>query len=126
MLTKKNCKAYAVLAILMDIMDDPFDVRGYVNGREEGFFVESGYSGNGWGVAFSESRNSDAIVVYTGHKWDFDTSGHIPNEEMYQNRKFFCQNYSEAAEFVKNFLMQPQKKPSRIALTTFKFPNETS
>jgi hypothetical protein len=106
MITYKNCKAYAVLAILLDMLgeDHKLTIRSYVNGREEGFYIVV-YGLRSKAVAFSENRNSDNIVVYFGVSNDFTPQGNVPSEEVYKNAKYFDYNaYLEAAKFIYNYL----------------------
>ena len=108
MLTKKNAKAYAVLAIAIDRMNDEWKnlfIEPYLNGREDGFAIST-FAGNK--VAFSENRNSDSIVVYCGKTYDFGMQGNMPYGEIYKNARYFAYNeYYEAAEWIINFLQPP-------------------
>jgi hypothetical protein len=68
----------------------------YANGREHGYHLSLLVYGNKggvekWGCSFSENRNSDDLVVYTGigilHC--FDMAGNVPSDHVYANRQFF-------------------------------------
>ena len=101
MLTKENAKAYAILAILVDMLDEDDDLRvePYLNGRENGFAVKL-RSGNEK-VVFSQHRRSDDIVVYSDKYHRFSMQGNSPTDEIYYNRQTFSPNdYYRAAEFV--------------------------
>lgn len=105
MLTRKNAKAYAVLCIIFDMTSEELwrecIVEPYLNGRENGFAV----SFRDEKVVFSENRNSDNIVVYTGKSYEFSMQGNGLTEEIYRNSKFFnYDRYLEAAEFCLKFL----------------------
>jgi len=77
-------------------------LESYKNGRENGFALSKG----GNKVAFSENRNSDDIVVYTGTTTDFEMGGNIPSEESYRNKKYFGpDDAKKAAQFIKHFLV---------------------
>lgn len=106
MLFVRNAKAYAVLAILYDLIGDQIDkftIETYLNGREEGFAIcDKTYHKK---VAFSEYRNNDSIVVYFGETVNFSLQGNSPDEKTYKNSKSFEYNqYLNAAEFIQNYL----------------------
>jgi hypothetical protein len=107
MLTQKNAKAYAVLAIVMDKMGDDFVevvVEPYLNGRESGFAVYrlSSFGSGKWNKAvFSEERNTDNIVVYTGDLQDFSIQGNTPTEDAWhKSTAFIAYDYVKAADFI--------------------------
>jgi hypothetical protein len=56
----------------------------YENGREHGYAVENGEKV----VVFSEYRNSDQIVLYTGKAIVWSLSQSI-NDEMYNRKTFY-------------------------------------
>jgi len=66
----------------------------YANGRERGYLLFA--SGTDKRAAFSENRNSDAIVLYTGTLHDFAMAGNLPSEDAWKRRQFF--NYDRAAD----------------------------
>lgn len=106
MLNSSNAKAYAVLSILFDLYGgncSKLRVLGYENGREHGFNVF--YHPNmDRTVAFSETRNSDQIVVYSGESYQFNQQGNGPNEQMYRNAIYFeGESYLPAAQWIKAF-----------------------
>lgn len=108
MLTRKNAKASAVLAILCDMYEESawnkLNVEPYLNGRESGFAVHDFYQASKK-VAFSENRNSDNIVVYYGTSSDFSMQGNTPSEKSYRNAKFFSYDeYHKAAKWIYEFL----------------------
>ena len=77
-------------------------VESYANCREQGFALASCYDRK---VVFSENRNSDDIVVYTGDCMTFEFNSNIPNEEAWENRKFFKPDQVEkAARFIVKYL----------------------
>lgn len=97
-------KANAVLSIVLDQSKDSsqFIVEPYVNGREVGWCISTFMTRM---VAFSENRNSDSIVVYSGDVFDFSMQGHVPTEKMYRNSVMFDHDgYLAAATFILRFL----------------------
>jgi hypothetical protein len=117
MLTQKNCKAHAVLAILYDMMGEEFqllDCEPYMNGREEGFCLKTSSEHNFKAVAFSENRNSDDIVIYCGEATDFSLQGNVPSEEIYNKKKYFqYHSYVEAAEYIRDYLISQKENKFR-------------
>jgi hypothetical protein len=78
-------------------------MRTIPNGREHGWSLYSQDYLNQ--VSFSESRNSDKIVVYCGEIGQFDPGGNVPSQKIYANKTFFDYNdYIGAARFVVGFL----------------------
>ncbi len=79
-------------------------VAPYQNGRERGHFLVETYTQRA--VAFSEYRNTDQIVIYTGMASDFDaTNGNTPSEEVYTKKIFQgCGKFNSSATIVYNFL----------------------
>ena len=79
-----------------------FHVECYANGREHGFAIKGyGVVKGGFGVAFSENRNSDSIVVYVGKYNDFGMAGNVPSEDVYRASKHFAYNeIYEAARLI--------------------------
>lgn len=106
MLNSSNAKAYAVLSILFDLYGDncsKLRVLGYENGREHGFNVYC-HPNMDRTVAFSESRNSDSIMVYSGESYQFNPQGNGPSEEMYRKVvSFGGTSYLPAAQWIKEF-----------------------
>jgi hypothetical protein len=93
-------KANAVLSIVLDQAKDSsqFYVEPYVNGREVGWCISMLMARR---VAFSENRNSDSIVVYSGDVVDFSMQGNVPDENVYRNSVMFDHNaYLAAATFI--------------------------
>ncbi len=67
----------------------------YANGREHGYNLSVWLLGekgraNRWSCSFSENRNSDQLVVYTGLGFTaFSMQGNVPLEEAYSTKKLF-------------------------------------
>jgi len=84
-------------------------VESWANGREQGLCLkhwpaEAGILFSKMAV-FSEARSSDNILVIAGTSDDFCHQTNQPNEQAYENRKYFdCNDYSGAAKYVKEFL----------------------
>ena len=104
MLTRKNAKAWAVLAIVYDGLNEEtiknLSIESYQNGRESGYAITNwSPPANGDDVtpslsatpkvAFSENRNSDNIVVYTGPSYRFSMQGNTPDDATYKGAKYF-------------------------------------
>lgn len=102
MLTTSNAKAYAVLAILVDMFGQrTIFVEPHLNGRENGFHVSG--TTNSMKVSFAQSRGSDDIVVYFGQSTDFNSQGLGPaNDEVYhkQSKYFRYDEYLNVAQFI--------------------------
>ena len=87
-------------------------VESYANGREQGYsivqfgiLVPKGLSLRK--VSFSENRNSDDIVIYSGKDSQFSMQGNVANEEIYQARKYFrYDKVDEAAQFIVDFFAE--------------------
>lgn len=110
MLTSKTAKAYAILAIIIDKFSaerfPEIDVEPYLNGRENGFAIKRWH--NTRQAVFSESRNSNEIVLFTGRTTDFSMQGNTPNEEGNWTRVYFEPDaYVKAADAVIAFLFAP-------------------
>ena len=96
-LYKKYKVADAVLAVIeivltwQDTNDDDWKntvyCSTYSNGRENGYHLTTFDVSRS--VSFSEFRNTDQIVVYTGRTIDFSMQGNVPSEDVYNNKKFF-------------------------------------
>lgn len=75
MITSKNAQATAVLAGLIwslnDEQRDALVIEPYLNGREDGFAIAN----RRLKAVFSESRNSDSIVIYLGYSTEFSMQG---------------------------------------------------
>lgn len=68
----------------------------YSNCREQGYSIY--YDGKR--VSFSVNRNSDDIVVYCGKDSEF-TNGNIPNDDIYNQAKYFKNNEKQdAAKYI--------------------------
>ena len=107
MLNNSNAKAYAILAILFDLYGDncvKLRVIPYANGRENGFHVFL-HPNMDRAVSFSESRNTDSIVIYFGEAYRFNSQGNGPSEDMYKNSaKYFSgSQYAEAALWIEDY-----------------------
>lgn len=63
-----------------------FDVDGYENGREHGFFVKCKATGNA--IAFAEYRNTDDIVLYPSKIADFTGGSNLITESIYAAKRF--------------------------------------
>jgi hypothetical protein len=77
-------------------------IEAYSNGREQGLHIKF-YGGVATTVSFSfsEYRNSDDIVVYTGEQTSvmrFAMQGNVPNEEIYKNKMFFNTKGNKSGE----------------------------
>lgn len=111
LLNKKNAQAVAVLAAIHYGVNEGEQIaqlltEPYCNGREQGFSVSNWKTNNK--VSFSESRNSDQIVVYFGKSTDFSMQGNTPSEELYKNKMFFdCLEVEKAADFIIDHLFVP-------------------
>jgi hypothetical protein len=85
-------------------------VEAYSNCREQGLCLRDMY----FTAAWSENRNSDAIVVYIGDYHDFDMGGNIPNDNIYDTRKLFSPNdgsyLDDAAHYIVNCFIEYMKK----------------
>ena len=62
-------------------------VEHYCNCREQGYAVIN--LTNDKQAVFSESRNSDSTVLYTGDRAEFERNTNIPNESCYVRAQFF-------------------------------------
>lgn len=103
---KPTLLADSVLALIEWQASDEFTrsaiVEPYANGRERGWVVIN----NGKSAAFSENRNSDDIVIYTGNYADFAMAGNVPSDKVYKSKKFFsCTEPYEVAKFILEFLV---------------------
>lgn len=104
-MAKANAVLAAVEAIIADNDEDDyaFSLEAYQNGRESGYALTSHDFKRH--AVFSEYRNTDQIVLYTGRPHYFDMSGNAPNERAYGNKQFFSYNdYSGAAQFIVEYL----------------------
>lgn len=100
---KATLLADSVLALIEWIAPDGVSLfaEPYVNGRERGWAV----SFEGKTAVFSEFRNSDEIVIYTGKRMEFEMAGNVPSERAYKQKKFFsCTEPYQAAEFILEYL----------------------
>lgn len=82
-----------------------FTLGTYCNGREQGYALTNTKTILRYGlfpmVTFSESRGSDAIVVYFGTDEDFGTAGNVPSEDVCNKVKRFKPDQIEkAAQYV--------------------------
>lgn len=105
MLTRKNAKAYAVLAIIASECSDEewqnFCIEPYLNGRENGFAIHFWFGEPNRKFVFSENRSSDSIVVYEGTRSDFNMLGNGLTEEIYRDSRFFgADEYYQAAKHI--------------------------
>lgn len=114
MLTGKNAKASAVLAIVYDLIgedtwhENRFSVEGYVNGREMGFSIAyfKPHVNTIRKVSFSECRNTDQIVIYSGDTINFSMQGNVPDDKTWKDAKYLgSDDYYPAALFIKKFLL---------------------
>lgn len=98
-------KVLAEIRKLSHLYGDKSDIvtiETYSNCREQGFALDSCVDRK---VAFSEYRNTDDIVVYFGGRADFTFNTNIPNEEVYESKRFFRYNQIEqAAKFILKYL----------------------
>jgi hypothetical protein len=83
---------------------DVCHVESYSNCREQGYSI-IGYpnSSKGIRVSFSECRNSDQIVVYTGSYLEFQIAGNIPSDKIWGGADYF-HTPEEAARFIEKYL----------------------
>lgn len=107
MLTKSNATAYCVLSWIYRICNEDrltkFYIEPYLNGREDGFAIVN-YAANKK-VAFSEGRNHDSVVIYSGDTCGFAFGGNVPTEEVYKKAKtVYCRE--EAARWVIKLLFE--------------------
>lgn len=57
-------------------------------------------------VAFAQARGSDSIVVYHGKSHEFDSSGNIPNGDVYDNVVFFdYDNLHKTAKYIAGWIV---------------------
>lgn len=109
-LTVRNAKATAILALVYELcggdeVESDLLIEPYLNGREQGFAVESKARFPSHKVAFSEFRNSDSIVLYFGVHADFNMQGNTPSESVYEKKEFLdCLDVVEAAKRVALYL----------------------
>ena len=76
----------------------------YTNCREQGFAL-SRYDFRDSKAVFSEDRNSDCIVVYTGTDFNFAFNTNIADEPTWAGRTYFDFNkHKDAARFIFDFL----------------------
>lgn len=86
-------------------------VETYCNGREQGYCIRV-FGTSTWGVSisFSEYRSSDAIVVYSSEEHSFSMQGNVPDDEAYNNAKFFnCGEFDKAAKHIVALLKKHNK-----------------
>jgi len=100
-ITRTTNLADAVLATIEWLMPEDMDcwLELYQNCRERGYLL--GAKGSNRRAAFSENRNSDAIVVYPGNMGDFEMAGNVPIGDAWAHRHYF--NYDatvEAARYI--------------------------
>jgi hypothetical protein len=120
LLTKSNAKAYAVLAIIIDHLEEEAAGRSvlesHFNGREEGFVVRMGYTANHKAV-FAAHCNTDDIVVYVGRAGDFSMQGTTTTDTMYgTSRSFYCEEYLAAAVHIIDHLQSLDPNPFQVGL----------
>lgn len=65
-------------------------VEAYSNGREQGLFIR----GTNGVASFSESRNSDDIVVYLGERGEFAMQGNVPSERAYKENHYLLEPFA--------------------------------
>ena len=105
--TRNDTAARKVLAAVKRFAKDSKDdsiigIEVYANCREQGFALASCDARK---VAFSEYRNTDSIVVYTGERKDFAFNTNIPSDVVYENAKFFrYDKIEQAAKFIVKYL----------------------
>ncbi len=112
MLTKGNAVGFAVLALVIETLNDEevrdLNVEPYLNGRENGFAVQfyGGYRGRkGYAdrkLVFSEMRGSDAIVIYEAKSYEFNTNGNGLTDDIYYNHRttFSYNEHLQAARHI--------------------------
>lgn len=112
MILRTMLVADAVLAIVDFLSDDQLlRLEPYQNGREHGWSL---YGSNYCQVAFSEYRNSDAIVVYAGKGNVFSMQGNVPTQEIWETRHMFEYDcVYEAARFIVDFLSEQKVEEFR-------------
>lgn len=116
LLMEEGCETNIAVALrvleLVDQMISPevatkCHVNAYCNGREQGFVLAAWLSKEGWHMAWSENRNSDDIVVYSGPGL-YCSFGGSPwgttdkeRDAEYNTGKYFRHDkMSEAAEYI--------------------------
>lgn len=119
MLTKSNAVGYAVLAVIVDRLNESefrnLHIEPYLNGRESGFAVNFFLRRDNDGVelmdrkfAFAEMRGCDAVAVYEGKSHMFNMLGNGLTEAIYRNCRTFNQDQIvSAAQYVVNRLREP-------------------
>lgn len=81
-----------------------FEVDGYENGREHGFFVKCKATGNA--IAFAEYRNTDDIVLYPSKIADFTDCYNLITESIYAAKRFVGYGqYTQAASLAYGWLV---------------------
>lgn len=99
----RSLKVLARVKVPADFKDWVY-IEAYANGREHGFAI-CGFNRK---LVFSESRNSDSMVLYIGKVTDFSMAGNVPSEKTYGEKLFFGPE-NDDAELVE-FIEQDLKK----------------
>jgi hypothetical protein len=101
MISKSMMLADAVLA-MVDFLSGDLNLylEPYQNGREHGWALSAFGDMTNKKAVFSEYRNTDEIVLYTGRGVDFSMQGNVPSDKAWGNKQFFsnsavteCANY---------------------------------
>lgn len=96
-----------VLSFVRELLDEDTDVfvERYVNCREQGYALSRGPLDTYRKVAFSEHRNSDQIVVYSGSRDSFTFNTNIPTDETYDKARYFPYGHElDAAKHILQWL----------------------
>jgi hypothetical protein len=73
----------------------------YQNGREHGWALSAFGDMTNKKAVFSEYRNTDEIVLYTGKGVDFSMQGNVPSDKAWGNKNFFSHNaVTECANYI--------------------------
>lgn len=87
-------------------------IEAYSNGREQGYCIlyYSKSTDNSYKICFSQNRNSDDIVIYTGKNFNFNMTGNIPSQIIYKSAIYF--GYDEinwASRYIIRYLKKMNK-----------------
>lgn len=103
MLTKKNAKAFAVLAILHELVgQDELQVEPFLNKNQNGFKVSLNHSIKQ--VVFSKAPHTDKIQAYYGTSIDFSDEGNVPLSNDTDYVLFDYDQHYEAAVWINNYI----------------------
>jgi hypothetical protein len=109
-LTESNSHIGVAMSVMhrIDLPSKDVHIKTYSNCREQGLHIIS-YLGKDVlkrkAVSVSENRSSDDIVVIFGMQDDFDDSGVMKSEELWEtNRKYLAyKDFEGAAKFIAKY-----------------------